>query len=87
MLAAAGEVHLERCIKDLTDRFAKVDLVVSPPLVSFRETIEGETLNLFHRFRTLTGSLNFIERVRPNGRCTYCSCVHYEDKLPEALNC
>ncbi|GJU80132.1 elongation factor-like GTPase 1 [Tanacetum coccineum] len=42
VLAAAGEVHLERCIKDLKDRFEKVDLVVSPPLVSFRETIEVE---------------------------------------------
>ncbi|GKD49024.1 elongation factor-like GTPase 1, partial [Tanacetum coccineum] len=44
VLAVAGEVHLERCIKDLKDRFAKVDLVVSPPLVSFRETIEVETV-------------------------------------------
>nr|GFA00586.1 elongation factor-like GTPase 1 [Tanacetum cinerariifolium] len=34
VLAAIGEVHLERCIKDLKDMFAKVDLVVSPPLVS-----------------------------------------------------
>ncbi|KAJ0018956.1 hypothetical protein Pint_10615 [Pistacia integerrima] len=42
VLAAAGEVHLERCIKDLTERFAKVSLEVSPPLVSYKETIEGE---------------------------------------------
>ncbi|KAE8712773.1 Zinc finger C-x8-C-x5-C-x3-H type family protein, putative isoform 1 [Hibiscus syriacus] len=33
VLAAAGEVHLERCIKDLKERFAKVSLEVSPPLV------------------------------------------------------
>ncbi|PWA45337.1 Elongation factor G, III-V domain-containing protein [Artemisia annua] len=82
VLAAAGEVHLERCIKDLKERFAKVDLVVSPPLVSFRETIEGETLNPFDRFKTLTGSSNFIERVTPNGRCTVRV---YIMKLPEAL--
>jgi ribosome assembly protein 1 len=82
VLAAAGEVHLERCIKDLKDGFAKVDLVVSPPLVSFRETIEGETLNPFDRFKTLTGSSNFIERVTPNGRCTVRV---YIMKLPEAL--
>ncbi|GJW28527.1 elongation factor-like GTPase 1 [Tanacetum coccineum] len=82
VLAAAGEVHLERCIKDLKDRFAKVDLVVSPPLVSFRETIEGETLNPCDRFKTLTGSSNFIERVTPNGRCTVRV---YIMKLPDAL--
>ncbi len=39
VLAAAGEVHLETCIKDLRDRFAKVELIVSPPLVAFRETV------------------------------------------------
>lgn len=41
VLAVAGELHLEQCLKDLKERFAKVDLVVSPPLVSFRETILG----------------------------------------------
>ncbi|CDY10688.1 BnaA05g16740D [Brassica napus] len=46
VLAAAGEVHLERCIKDLTDRFARVNIEVSSPLVSYRETIEGDGSNL-----------------------------------------
>lgn len=31
-----GEVHLETCIKDLQERFARCQLVVSPPLVAFR---------------------------------------------------
>lgn len=39
VLAAAGEVHLETCVKDLRERFAKVELLVSAPLVAFRETI------------------------------------------------
>ncbi|KAF3323054.1 elongation factor Tu GTP-binding domain-containing protein 1 [Carex littledalei] len=56
VLAAAGEVHLERCIKDLRERFARVSLEVSPPLVSFKETIEGEGVNL-------------VEKTTPNGRC------------------
>ena len=38
VLCAAGEVHLETCIKDLRDRFARCELVVSPPIVAFRET-------------------------------------------------
>eukprot|EP00455_Lapot_gusevi_P045783 TRINITY_DN5908_c0_g1_i5.p1 TRINITY_DN5908_c0_g1~~TRINITY_DN5908_c0_g1_i5.p1 ORF type:complete len:542 (-),score=204.44 TRINITY_DN5908_c0_g1_i5:28-1563(-) len=40
VIVAAGELHLERCIRDLKEQFAKgVDLKVSPPIVSFRETI------------------------------------------------
>ena len=41
VIAAAGEVHLERCIADLRERFARVELNVSPPLVMFREGISG----------------------------------------------
>ncbi|KAH9117219.1 hypothetical protein AeMF1_008972 [Aphanomyces euteiches] len=39
VIVALGELHLERCVKDLTERFAKVPLRVSEPLVGFRETI------------------------------------------------
>jgi ribosome assembly protein 1 len=41
VIAAAGEVHLERCVADLRERFAKVELKVSPPLVSFREGVSS----------------------------------------------
>ena len=34
-----GEVHLETIIKDLRERFARVDVRVSPPLVAFRESV------------------------------------------------
>ena len=43
VISAAGEVHLETCIKDLRERFARIDIVVSAPLVSFRESISSET--------------------------------------------
>jgi ribosome assembly protein 1 len=39
ILATAGELHLERCIKDLKERFAKVDVHYSSPIVPYRETI------------------------------------------------
>lgn len=42
VVAAAGELHLERCLKDLRERFARIDLVISPPLFSFRETIVSD---------------------------------------------
>lgn len=37
-LVAAGELHLERCLRDLRERFARCEIQVSPPLVPFRET-------------------------------------------------
>ncbi|TGZ83212.1 ribosome biogenesis protein [Ascodesmis nigricans] len=39
VILTAGELHLERCLKDLRERFAKVEIQSSPPIVPFRETI------------------------------------------------
>lgn len=39
VLLTLGEVHLERCIADLEERYAKIKLHVSKPIVPFRETI------------------------------------------------
>ncbi|KAL6986288.1 hypothetical protein U1Q18_019656 [Sarracenia purpurea var. burkii] len=82
VLAAAGEVHLERCIKDLKERFAKVSLEVSPPLVSYKETIEGEAFHPLENLKFLSGSSGYIERATQNGRCIVRVQVM---KLPPAL--
>lgn len=39
VLLAVGELHLERCLRDLRERFAKIEIIVSKPIVPFRETI------------------------------------------------
>jgi ribosome assembly protein 1 len=39
VLATAGEVHLQRCLADLTDEYAGCPITVSEPIVPFRETI------------------------------------------------
>ncbi|NWH78235.1 EFL1 GTPase, partial [Piaya cayana] len=39
VLVTAGEVHLQRCLDDLKERFAKVEISVSAPIIPFRETI------------------------------------------------
>ncbi|KAI9208762.1 P-loop containing nucleoside triphosphate hydrolase protein [Polychytrium aggregatum] len=39
VILTAGELHLERCLKDLKERFAKIEIQCSPPIVPFRETI------------------------------------------------
>ncbi|KAL0635054.1 translation elongation factor 2 [Maublancomyces gigas] len=39
IVAGAGELHLEICLKDLEEDHAGVPLRVSPPVVSYRETV------------------------------------------------
>ena len=39
IVCAAGEVHMEQCLKDLRERFAKIDIQASPPLVKFHESV------------------------------------------------
>ena len=39
IVAGAGELHLEICLKDLEEDHAGIPLKVSPPVVSYRETV------------------------------------------------
>ncbi|XP_042340727.1 elongation factor-like GTPase 1 [Plectropomus leopardus] len=39
VLVTAGEVHLQRCLDDLKDRFAKIEISASKPIIPFRETV------------------------------------------------
>jgi elongation factor 2 len=39
IIAGAGELHLEICLKDLEEDFANIPIRKSPPVVSFRETV------------------------------------------------
>ncbi|KAL6634211.1 hypothetical protein ACP70R_026882 [Stipagrostis hirtigluma subsp. patula] len=79
VLAAAGKIHLEHCIKNLRERFAKVQLVVSKPLVPFKETIRGEDVGSIGSMKVPHG---FVERTTPNGRFTVRVQVL---RLPNAL--
>jgi ribosome assembly protein 1 len=38
-MACLGEIHQEQCVKYLADKFARCEIVVSEPIVPFRETI------------------------------------------------
>uniref|UniRef100_A0A0D6QUR7 Elongation factor-like 1 n=1 Tax=Araucaria cunninghamii TaxID=56994 RepID=A0A0D6QUR7_ARACU len=82
VLAAAGEVHLERCIKDLKERFARVELEVSPPIVSYRETIEGDGIPFLDSSKNGLVSTDFVEKTTLNGKCVVRVQVM---KLPSAL--
>ena len=42
-ISGTGELHMEICLHDLKEYLGKVDIIFSPPVVSFRESIEGKT--------------------------------------------
>lgn len=45
ILSTCGEIHLERCVKDLQDDFAKgVKFSISDPIITFKETIVSQAL-------------------------------------------
>lgn len=43
IVACTGELHLEICLKDLEEDHAGIPLKVSPPVVTYCETVEGES--------------------------------------------
>jgi len=43
IVAGAGELHLEICLKDLAEEFAGIELKTSDPVVSYRETVIEES--------------------------------------------
>lgn len=42
VIATLGEVHVEKCVHDLEESYAKIKVNVSKPIVSFRETVVPE---------------------------------------------
>lgn len=43
IIAGAGELHLEICLKDLEDDHACIPIKKSDPVVSYRETVSEES--------------------------------------------
>lgn len=39
IIAGCGELHVEICLQDLKDEYARIDLIESDPVVSYKETI------------------------------------------------
>eukprot|EP00898_Chlorokybus_atmophyticus_P007645 jgi/Chlat1/7882/Chrsp66S00582 len=64
VVKAAGEVHLERCLKDLRERFARIELAVSAPLVSFRESVNPEVSE------AALAAAPWVTTVTSDRRCT-----------------
>ncbi|KAG0134953.1 elongation factor 2 [Tuber indicum] len=43
IVAGAGELHLEICLKDLEEDHAGIPLKISPPVVTYRETVASDS--------------------------------------------
>jgi len=75
IVAGAGELHLEICIKDLQDDFmGGAPIIVSEPVVSFRETVIEES-----NIMCLSKSPNKHNRL-------YCKALPFAEGLAEAID-
>lgn len=75
IVAGAGELHLEICLKDLQEDFMSgAELKISEPVVSFRETVSTESEQV-----CLSKSPNKHNRL-------YCVAKPFEEGLAEAID-
>jgi elongation factor 2 len=75
IIAGAGELHLEICLKDLQDDFmGGAEIRVSPPVVSFRETVSVTSNHV-----VMSKSPNKHNRL-------YLQARPLEEGLPEAID-
>ena len=76
ILMTAGEVHLERCIRDLKETYAGIEVVVSSPIVPFRETIidppKIDMVNeeIVHTTNEESDKEKIVTLTTPNKQCT-----------------
>merc|ERR1711957_701159 len=43
IIAGCGELHVEICLKDLEEEFAKCDIIKGDPVVTYKETVTEES--------------------------------------------
>jgi ribosome assembly protein 1 len=76
VLGTAGELHLERCLKDLRERYARCEIQVGEPIVPYREGIVDQPAALGEvaigprgtaemEITSKAGSIKIRLRVRP----------------------
>lgn len=73
IVAGSGELHLEICLKDLEEDHAGIPLKISPPIVSYRETVTAES-----SMTALSKSPNKHNRI-------YCKAEPIDEELSLAI--
>merc|ERR1712121_513428 len=74
IIAGAGELHLEICLKDLEEDHAGIPLKKSDPVVSYRETVQSESDRM-----CLSKSPNEHNRL-------FMKAINMPDGLPEDID-
>merc|ERR1711868_14196 len=46
VIAGCGELHVEICLKDLKEEYEQCDFIMSDPVVSYRETVGGNSTQM-----------------------------------------
>jgi elongation factor 2 len=46
IIAGCGELHVEICLKDLIEEYAKCDIIKGDPVVTYKETITDESTQM-----------------------------------------
>ncbi|KAJ3747032.1 translation elongation factor 2 [Lentinula detonsa] len=86
VIGGAGELHLERCLKDLRERFAKVEIHKSKPIVPFRETAVRESAVQFGSGSTGGPTGTISSSTSPNGIIQFTiRCVPLPSGIREFL--
>lgn len=74
VIAGCGELHVEICLKDLQEEYAKCDIKKSDPVVTFKETVTEESTQ-----NCLSKSPNKHNRI-------YMKCEPLGDELSKAID-
>ncbi|KAJ3225253.1 Elongation factor-like GTPase 1 [Clydaea vesicula] len=81
VIVTAGELHLERCLKDLRERFAKMEIHVSEAIVPFRETITNVPSVLSPNLQLFISN-NFQGLDRIENKDILSASLSLEEKFP-----
>eukprot|EP00794_Sanderia_malayensis_P009497 gene9497-10491_t len=64
VIVTAGEVHLQRCLDDLREKYAGIKIAVSPPITPFRETVvQRPKVDMVNEDVTDADSTQHIQRL------------------------
>lgn len=93
ILCTAGELHLERCLKDLKERFAGIDITSSEPVIPYRETFIStsdmnpvvSTFNERGLVEGMLGEYKFKFRAIPLPNLVTKFLLEHETKIRELL--
>jgi len=73
IIAGAGELHLEICLKDLQEDFMGCAVKISDPVVTYRETVTSE------------GSMQCLSKSPNKHNRLFCNAVNLSDELVEEI--